>query len=158
MANPEHVEIVKQGAQAIDQWRGHFVCRTLDLTWGDLTDENLTGANLRDAKLTDAFLTMANLTDVNLTGADLTGIRLYKAIGNGKEIHTIQTDQYHVNIVLPTRIIWIDCIHHTVDDWFCFSDEEIEGMELITTIDAGFLTWWKIWKPILQSIVEAIEA
>ena len=74
MANPEHVKIVKQGAEAIAAWRKENPCGSLDLTAA-----NLSGADLFAANLYAAYLRGADLTGANLRGADLTGAILYAA-------------------------------------------------------------------------------
>ena len=66
MANPEHVEIVKQGADAIREWRERNPYVRLDLRRADLS-----GAKLSPAKLTSADLTLADLSGAHLSGADL---------------------------------------------------------------------------------------
>ena len=73
----DHVDIVKQGTKAIDEWRGTFPGERLDLSGASLTGLNLRGANLRGADLSGADLTRARLTrailiEANLSGADLT--------------------------------------------------------------------------------------
>ena len=106
MANENHVEVVRQGAEAVRRWREQHRRERLDLAGADLIDADLIDANLTRADLTradltgadlaladlaladlsgadlsgedltDADLTCANLTDADLTGADLTGADL----------------------------------------------------------------------------------
>lgn len=71
MANPDHVEVVKQGADAISSWRKKNPTGVLNLSGA-----NLSGAHLSDANLSDAALTRAHLRDANLSGAALTGADL----------------------------------------------------------------------------------
>ena len=56
MANQEHVEVVKQGAAAIVQWRARNPDTRLDLHGADLRDANLRGAALYGANLSVADL------------------------------------------------------------------------------------------------------
>lgn len=89
MAKPEHVEIVKQGAEAIREWREKNPGVSLDLGSADLRDANLIGADLSRAYLCDAILSNSKLSKaklikailvgVNLSGADLTDANLYEA-------------------------------------------------------------------------------
>ena len=79
MANPEHVEIVRQGAAAIDQWRPQNPGAYLDLSEADLRGANLRGANLSGANLREADLTAAILAVANVAGADRTGAFLLGA-------------------------------------------------------------------------------
>jgi uncharacterized protein YjbI with pentapeptide repeats len=66
MANPEHVRVVQQGAEAIAAWRDTHPGERLDLEKADLA-----GADLRAAGLRGANLHAACLREANLTGADL---------------------------------------------------------------------------------------
>ena len=79
MANPEHVEIVKQGADAIAEWRDSNPEVRLDLRGADLEKVDLTSAVLREANLARAELRGAELARVNLNSADLTGASLVEA-------------------------------------------------------------------------------
>jgi len=76
MANPEHVALVRNGADAIARWRTQnpYVC--LDLSETDLSQQSLAsallqGADLRGANLDRAVLRQANLSLAQLNGADL---------------------------------------------------------------------------------------
>ena len=83
MANPEHLQILRQGVAAWNQWRRQNRGIRPDLSSANLQGANLreanllcadlTGANLAHADLSDADLTIANLTGANLRGANLTG-------------------------------------------------------------------------------------
>jgi len=94
MANPEHVEIVKNGWGAISEWRKKHYRVRLDLTdanlmggilgHADLTAADLGGAelgwaNLEKARLSGANLSRANLVSANLNGADLSDANLEHA-------------------------------------------------------------------------------
>jgi uncharacterized protein YjbI with pentapeptide repeats len=75
MANPEHVEILKQGVRAWNLWRnGHKDVRP-DLGGADLTRINLTGVDF-----SGAVLAGANFTRAVLAGADLGGALLTRAV------------------------------------------------------------------------------
>jgi uncharacterized protein YjbI with pentapeptide repeats len=71
MANPEHVEIVKQGAAAIRSWREEHQNERLDLSEADLRECDLRGADLRNASLEKADLRRASLCEVKLEGSIL---------------------------------------------------------------------------------------
>lgn len=68
MANPEHVEIVLQGKEAIAKWRKGNPKKRLDLSCVDLE-----GTDLSDADLTRADLSLANLSKAVLFNAELNG-------------------------------------------------------------------------------------
>jgi hypothetical protein len=81
MANPEHVEVVKQGAQAIRKWREHnSQDDELDLNGADLSESKLIGADLERADLIHANLSGASLAHANLSGADLSNANLQGAV------------------------------------------------------------------------------
>ncbi len=70
MANPEHVELVKQGAKAIAAWREanpgeRLEFQDADLQGANLQDADLQGANLQGANLQGANLQISNLQLVN---------------------------------------------------------------------------------------------
>ena len=84
MANQEHVEVVKQGAAAIVQWRARNPDTRLDLHGANLRKVDLSGADLSWANLCKVDLSEANLYGANLCGAnlckvDLSGANLYGA-------------------------------------------------------------------------------
>ncbi len=79
MANPEHVEVVKQGAEIIDLWRRNHYGAQLDLAEADLRGADLGDAVLIGADLSNAYLYRANLIGANLIGANLSGAYLYFA-------------------------------------------------------------------------------
>ena len=73
MANPEHVALVKQGAEAIRQWREENPGVRLDLAGADLRKIGFTEADLREADLLRADLRGAYLIEADLRGADCAG-------------------------------------------------------------------------------------
>ena len=70
MANEEHVEILRQGADVWNEWRR----KNIELI-PDLYRANLSGANLSGANLFDADVRFADFSDVNLSGANLSSAR-----------------------------------------------------------------------------------
>ena len=97
MANPEHVEIVRQGAEAIEKWRRTNPGQRLDLDRADLSGANLIGANLGGVNLIGANLRGANLRGAYLRGAelgyaDLTGANLSEADLAGADLTVADLD------------------------------------------------------------------
>ena len=96
VANPAHLEILKQGVEVWNRWReehshvypdlsgadlsGAKLCAadlsSMDLRGADLSTANLRMANLRSANLSATDLSAANLCDANLMYATLNGARL----------------------------------------------------------------------------------
>jgi pentapeptide repeat protein len=72
MANPDHLNMLRQGVDAWNLWRQ----REPDIT-PDLRGAVLPGATLSDADLTGADRTGASLVNTDVTNADLTGCRIY---------------------------------------------------------------------------------
>jgi uncharacterized protein YjbI with pentapeptide repeats len=85
MANPEHVEILKQGVEVWNAWRED----NIDVVYPDLSEANRNKANLSDADLSgaelgEAKLNRTNLSHANLFGAYLGGAQLFES--NLKEV------------------------------------------------------------------------
>lgn len=94
MANDEHVEVVRQGAEAVAEWGRLHPGVRLDLSGAQLSRAHLQNADLTDSHLAGANLLQANLIGAQLSGADmsessclfaiclganLSGARLYRA-------------------------------------------------------------------------------
>jgi uncharacterized protein YjbI with pentapeptide repeats len=74
MANPEHIEILKNGTSAWNQWRKEH-----PEIWPDLAEANLSGKNMESMLLTKTKLERANLAGANLERARLNGANLIGA-------------------------------------------------------------------------------
>jgi uncharacterized protein YjbI with pentapeptide repeats len=94
MANPKHLQILKQGVEAWNAWREQDLAIRPDLSeadlrgaslWGadfwraDLRGADLSHADLRRASLWDAYLNEADLSHANLRGANLRDAYLNEA-------------------------------------------------------------------------------
>jgi len=121
--------------------------RGADLSGAALRGADLSGADLSGAALRGADLSFANLSGANLSGANLSGANLRRAMGNNKEITSIQSGKYIITI--SSDVMAIGCQQHTVDSWMAFDDATIRKM------DHGALEWWRVWKPIIQQLMEA---
>jgi hypothetical protein len=71
VANPEHVEIVREGTAEINKWRKANPHERLDLEKAKLTDLDLAKANLSFANLEFTRLSNVNLEDANLSHAHI---------------------------------------------------------------------------------------
>ena len=76
MANLEHVEVVKKGAEAIAEWRRENPGAELELSGADLSYANLAFANLSHADLSTVTLHGANLFHAGLSRTNLSSARL----------------------------------------------------------------------------------
>jgi len=95
MANPEHLQILEQGVEAWNAWRGQHRDITPDLTKANLTEASLTGADFSEATLAEATLygaTLygATLTEADLTRADLRGADLARATLAGADFSEVR--------------------------------------------------------------------
>ena len=89
MANLQHLELLKKGASAVEDWQCNNKGEELDLSYADLYEANLSGFNLRNAyfyradlaysNLSNAQLIKANLFGSDLSGANFTETNLYHA-------------------------------------------------------------------------------
>lgn len=101
MANPEHVEILKQGAAVIRKWREEHPNERLDLSEADgLQGADLHEADLRGATLEGADLRRASLKDADLRGASLRGAKL-----EGSILHCATLDET-TEISDKWRLVW----------------------------------------------------
>ena len=118
-----------------------------DLSNSDLSGSNLSGSDLRSSNLSNSDLSGSNLRSSNLSNSDLSGSNLRYVIGNGREIKSLQIGTYLVSY--HKDILNIGCQSHTLDKWLNFTDEEIDAMDIDTSLD-----WWKLNKDILVTLVK----
>lgn len=102
-------------------------------------------ANLFDANLRNADLRNADLRDANLRCADLR-----YAIGNLKQVKSLQLETWHITYTINT--IAIGCQQHSIAEWRVFTDDDIKKM------DSKAVEWWGKWKEIILKIVEMSPA
>lgn len=101
MATREHIELVREGADAVTGWRMMHPEETLDLENADLRGVRLPemlflGANLKAAELSDADLTGAAFLGSNLDGAELFRAKLMNAELHGASMRN--ADLRHANL------------------------------------------------------------
>ena len=87
-----------------------------------------------------------NFSNANLRWANLRWANLQGAIGNNKEVKSLQLDTW--NIVYTNEILAIGCKQYTIEKWKNFTNHEINIMHIEALI------WWKKWKPIIFNIIE----
>lgn len=76
MANPEHLEILKQGVEVWNEWRKEHPKITLDLRGIAFDGADLSRADFSRADLRGAHLRGAHLGGAELRGAELSGVHL----------------------------------------------------------------------------------
>ena len=79
MANQEHLDILKQGVRAWNQWRTEYAHIQPDLSEADLSGAKLCNADLSSANLHEADLSEADLGEANLRYAYLVRVNLFRA-------------------------------------------------------------------------------
>jgi hypothetical protein len=86
MANKKHLEILKQGVSAWNEWRQQHRASGPDPSDADLTKANLAGADLAGVHLASANLRGANLRGAILAGSRLSESDLGRADLNGANL------------------------------------------------------------------------
>ena len=79
MANPDHLNMLRQGVDAWNAWRDREPSITPDLSGAHLGEADLARANLSGADVHEADLSEANLRGADLAGANLSGAHLGEA-------------------------------------------------------------------------------
>lgn len=100
---------------------------------------------LADYDLSGSDLSGSNLRGSDLSCSDLSCSELSYAIGNMREIKSMQLDKWMITYTQTDMAI--GCQQHPIKDWFAFDDEKIASM------DSGALDWWRKWKPVIQQIL-----
>jgi Pentapeptide repeats (8 copies) len=90
MANPEHLEILKQGVERWNEWRNYEPDVDPDLTAERLSSRVLIGANLSQTNLSQSDLSWANLRGANLTRR-ISAARFYREPSSTERFSFVQT-------------------------------------------------------------------
>ncbi len=90
MANPDHVEVLREGTEALANWRATNPDTPLDLSCADLSGCNLKGAALGEADFRQAVLVEADLSEADLRAADFAGADLRAANLSRLTGHAVQ--------------------------------------------------------------------
>jgi len=87
MANPEHLETLKRGAHAWNNWRQANPRFRPDLSGATLKKRSLRNYDLRGVNFAGADLRDASFRHADLRGADLTGAKLHRAFFSASRLH-----------------------------------------------------------------------
>ncbi|MBZ0298108.1 MAG: pentapeptide repeat-containing protein [Anaerolineae bacterium] len=88
MADPQQLEMLKQGVDVWNRWRKDNPSVPVDLSKADLLRADLTGADLTWANLANAYLREANLTNADLANAIVSDVRFTNANLSGANLHS----------------------------------------------------------------------
>ena len=86
MANQQHVELIKKGSAAWNQWREQNPKEPVDLSDADLRGLALAKVDLKGAYLKGAKLQFSNLAGAAMEGANLEQARLQEANLQGAQL------------------------------------------------------------------------
>jgi uncharacterized protein YjbI with pentapeptide repeats len=86
MANPEHLEILKQGVEQWNEWRKEHPEVRPDLSKAEFAGRNLSGANFSGTDLAGTNFLQANLSKSKLRRARLRGVNLRSANCNHADL------------------------------------------------------------------------
>ena len=87
MANPEHLELLRQGVDVWNDWRAKGTLTIPDLSEANFSGAKLSRANFSGTNLREANLNMADLHEADLCGANLRGANLRGANLNMADLH-----------------------------------------------------------------------
>ncbi len=105
MANPDHIWIIRQGNQAINQWKSRHPDAGLDLFKADLRRDNLSDLDLSEADLRNADLIETDLSDADLTEAIFTDAKLRQVKLNNVTGYNLTSEQEAENAKKITKRI-----------------------------------------------------
>jgi hypothetical protein len=105
MANPEHLQILRQGVEARNQWRRQHEDIRPDLREADLRGADLVEADLRGADLTGANLSYVALFETVFVDTNLTDVRGLEACRH-KGPSTLDHRTLAKSGPLPLAFLW----------------------------------------------------
>lgn len=108
MANPEHLEILKQGVEVWNEWRVVMGETRPDLSEADLSNFNLEKANLSHSYLKNANLSGTNLCNANLDFSYLHSARLRNAKLRQAGLHSVNLCNADLTYTSLRRAIFIN--------------------------------------------------
>ncbi len=98
-------------------------------------------ADLSGANLSGADLSGADLREADLSWADLSG-----AIGNGRELRSLQVMRW--KIAYTSEVLAIGCHQTSIEEWLTYELSDI------LAIDNDASKLWQTWRPVLIQVIE----
>jgi uncharacterized protein YjbI with pentapeptide repeats len=159
MANPEHLDRLRQVVDVWNAWRAENPSIRPDLSGADLYGWDLYRANLSGADLNKAHLNKAHLTEANFSGADLSGANLTGADLSGAQL-------VDTNIVDATLT---GCRIYGISAWNVKLSEGTKQQDLVIThadkptvvvdnIEVAQFIYLLLHKEKLQSVIDTITS
>jgi Pentapeptide repeats (8 copies) len=133
VANPEHLELLRQGVDAWNAWRVKEPSVRPDLSWENLRLAHLNGANFAGANLGETDLSMAHLSGADLSRANLGGARLSLADLSGANLTGANLSGAQLvgtNLIGATLT---DCRIYGVSVWNVKLNKDTKQQDLIIT-------------------------
>ena len=107
VANPEHLDLLRQGVEVWNDWRRKNQSVRPDLAGANLSKAHLFNVDLSEANLTGADLTGADLSNANLLGAQLIAADLSGARLNGAKLLMARLNEANLsNASLIGSLLW----------------------------------------------------
>jgi hypothetical protein len=109
----------------------------------------MSGANMSSADMRSANMRSANMRGADMRGADIILAILFGAVGNGRELKSIQIFPEYA-ICYSKHIVFIGCKGRKLDSWKNFTDEDILAMDGKRSID-----FWRRNKDTIIGLIES---
>jgi hypothetical protein len=120
------------------KFNGSFI-GCVDFAGAKLYGSDFMNCTIYHTDFIGADLRYSDFTDSDITWSDFTGAKLNNCKGDGKIIRNFD-NSLRYRITNYKDIMAIGCQQHTIEQWFNFTDNQIEKM------DKNALEWWNTHK------------
>jgi hypothetical protein len=124
--------------------------RDADMRGANLRFSNMQNADMRDADMRGANLQGANMRFANMQGADMQNANMQNAVGNMREIKSMQIDTWAVTYT--SDMLQIGCQRHSIELW------RKSDPRWIAAMDTKASAWWAKFGPIVLGLIDASPA